>query len=63
MTIYSIARQIARGIREMGDGPTPCQRIQFLGGTYPDAEIAQGGLCEEALVKCIEKTLRVLMPI
>lgn len=56
------ASQIARDIMEMGNFPTPCQRIQFMGGTYPDDELPQGGLCEAALVKRIEATLRVLMP-
>jgi hypothetical protein len=34
----------------LGDEVTPCQRIQFKCGTYPDAETNGGGMNETALV-------------
>jgi hypothetical protein len=54
-----LAAKIARAIFKMGDdlGNTPCQRIAFKGGTYPDDERDQGGLCEEALARCIRSAL------
>ena len=35
----------------------PVQRIQFLGGTYPDNEIPQGGMNKEALLVWMIKEL------
>lgn len=54
----ALADKIARDIMSEGDGPTPCQRIQFMGGKYPDAELGQGGLCESSLARCIAKSLK-----
>ena len=33
------------------------QRIQFMGGKWPNAEKPMGGFCEDALANCIEKFL------
>jgi len=53
-----IAMKIARDLMAIGDGPTPCQRIQFMGGHWPDGEIPQGGLCEAALVLELRSMLK-----
>jgi len=57
------AMKIARAIFACGDNPTELggttQRIQFMGGTWPDNERALGGLCEAALVGVIERVLAV----
>ena len=45
-----------------GDRPTPCQRIQFMGGTYPDRETNQGGFNEWALADRIRYALRRHLP-
>ncbi len=52
-----LADKIARDIISEGDDNTPCHRIQFMGGSYPDHEIGQGGFCESALAKFIEASL------
>lgn len=58
-----IADKIARDIMAAGNGPTPCRRIQFKGGKYPDSETDQGGFSESALAKCIRESLsRVPQP-
>ena len=57
-----LASKIAREIMEAGDFPTPCQRIQFMGGTYPGKETNQGGFTETALVDCIRDALRRHLP-
>lgn len=50
--------RIARDIFLAGSRPgSRCQRLQFLGGEYPDKEIAQGGMTEENLVKVIGRSL------
>lgn len=53
----ALADKLARDIMAAGDGPTPCCRIQFKGGIYPDNEIDQGGCCESALSKFIFESL------
>ena len=53
-----MAAKIARDVMREGDWPTPCKRIQFMGGRYPDQEIPQGGFCESSLAKAIESSLR-----
>lgn len=53
-----LARKIARAIFETGDEThDTVQRIQFMGGTYPDHETALGGLCEVALMQVITRVL------
>lgn len=50
----NLAETIARKIFEVGDEPnSPTQRLQFMGGEYPDNEKTQGGLCEIALAEFI----------
>lgn len=58
LEIRNLSVKLARDLFMLGDGPTPCQRIQFLGGKYPDDEIEQGGLCESALAKEIEQIVQ-----
>lgn len=53
----SLAAKIARDIFSMGDRQTPCQRIQFMGGEYPDDETSNGGLCEESLAYQIAQSI------
>lgn len=50
---------IARKIFELGGEPnSPCNRIQFLGGSYVlKSEVDQGGTCESALVTLIREAL------
>lgn len=50
-----IARRIFRCGDEFGD---TVQRIQFKGGTYPDSETNQGGMCEKALSTFIAPIIR-----
>jgi len=45
-----IARDIFMTGNELND---PCQRIQFLGGTYPDDEHDAGGMDENVLSELI----------
>ena len=53
-----LAAQIARAIFSCGDElGDKTQRIQFIGGTWPDNEKSMGGLCEDALVDLIARTL------
>ena len=55
---YIQATALANHIMNMGDEPNmPAQRIQFMGGTWPDNERNQGGLCKESLVTVIEDFL------
>lgn len=56
--IKGLAELIARDIFHSGDEPgSATQRIQFMGGKYPDNELPQGGLCELALAKLIEESI------
>ena len=55
-----LARKIAKDIFDCGADPGPRgrpHRIQFMGGEYQD-EFGMGGLCEEALVQQIKKSLQ-----
>lgn len=56
-----VADEIAHDLFTLVRAPTPCQRIQFLGGSWPDNEIPQGGLCESALAGVIRKSLNRLI--
>lgn len=38
------------------------QRIQFMGGTWPNEETHLGGLCEEALAQFLAGALRRRLP-
>lgn len=50
----ALADKIARAIFAAGDEPgSPCNRIQFKGGKWPDAERNQGGYGEAPLAKLI----------
>lgn len=53
-----LAKLICRDIFECGDEPdSPAQRLQYMGGTYPNDEVAQGGLCPAALTRLITRSL------
>ena len=57
--INHTARQLAVDIFEIGDEPeSPCYRIQFMGGEYPDNEKSQGGMNDKALTKFLEEKIR-----
>lgn len=55
MTKHKLAAQLARDIFEAGDEPgSPCNRIQFLGGSWANqTEKPQGGFCKDALATFI----------
>lgn len=56
-----LAAKLARAIFEVGDEPMklggPTQRLQFMGGRYPDAEKDMGGLNEASLTAVIARAL------
>lgn len=52
-----LAEDITRRIFELGSDKTPCQRIQFMGGSFPENEIPQGGLGREPFKKAIKKAI------
>lgn len=55
-----LATKLARAIFEIGDEPIlggKVQRLQFMGGTYPDDERPLGGLCESSLEAFLDYTL------
>jgi len=55
---YALAVTIARSIFAAGDEPgSPCKRIQFKGGKWPDNERNQGGIGETPLVALIAAQL------
>ena len=51
------AEFIARRIFQVGG---KVQRIQFMGGEYPDHETKMGGLCLDALVRVVTCALAEL---
>ena len=56
-----LSNKIARGIMESGDEPhSPCHRIQFKGGKWPEQEKDQGGFCESALASRIDALLKII---
>ena len=59
MDIPTLAAKIAKDIFACGDEPRigTVQRLQFMGGQYPDAERPMGGLSEYHLRHLIERTL------
>ncbi len=63
MANYALATRIARELFKLGDSPnSPCQRIQFMCGTYPDKEEPCGGLCENAAISFIAKAIDAAQP-
>ena len=58
ITAQRLAVALAREIFAIGDEPTsPCTRIQFKGGHWPDNERNQGGIGEPPLAQFLEKKL------
>lgn len=61
-----LASKIARAVFECGDESPErggkAQRLQFMGGTYPNNEIVMGGLSEYALASVIERALAANLP-
>ena len=54
-------KKLARAIFAHGDQPGDrVQRLQFMGGQYPDQETPLGGLCESALAQVIARVLEQL---
>lgn len=57
--VKSLAEAVAKDIFELGrERDSQCNRIEFKGGKYPDAEKPQGGMCEVALSREIETSIR-----
>ena len=54
--------KLARDLMALGDLQTKAQRIEFKGGTWPNAEISQGGMCEEALARFFASRLAEYLP-
>lgn len=54
---YLAKKVTKRLFEELGSDFTPCQRIEFKGGVYPDNEIAQGGLGKKEFQRVVEKCL------
>lgn len=55
----SLAQKLAEAIMRQGDhrDGTPCNRIQFMVGEWPNNERENGGLCYMALVGLIASVL------
>lgn len=58
MNINKIGTSLARDLMALGDEGTKAQRIEFKGGEWPDKEIVQGGMNEQALASFFIKMLR-----
>ncbi len=57
--VLRVADRITRAIFKTGNEPgSPCRRIAYIGGTYPDNERQQGGSCEESLRSIIFAAIR-----
>lgn len=55
----ALACAIAKDIFSVGDEPNDnVQRIEFIGGDWPDNETRLGGLCEQALARRIDASLK-----
>ena len=53
-----LADYLAHAIFAAGNEPHDrVQRIQFMGGKYPDHETKMGGYCREALRDCIQRAI------
>lgn len=53
-----LAKHLAGKIFEVGDEPErPTTRIEFKSRLNDHSEVSQGGLCEESLVRVINKIL------
>jgi len=57
-----LARRIVNELFKLGSDPTPCQRIQFMGGNWPDSEINQGGMNKDSLIRLIANTIHDKQP-
>lgn len=59
----AIANVLAENIFNLGDYPnSPCNRMQFKGGKWPDAERDQGGIVEGRLASLIFVFLKKNFP-
>lgn len=55
---FERATKIAKAIFRVGDEPdSPCKRLQFMGGDWPDSEHRQGGIGFDPLVNLIAANL------
>lgn len=53
-----LAHIITDHLFDLGSEPgSPAQRIAFKGGTFPDNEKSQGGLCKDSLLRVIRGIL------
>lgn len=58
MSTHDMAAALARGIFACGDEPNDkAQRIQFMGGSWPDSETNLGGLSEVALASLLVRLI------
>jgi hypothetical protein len=58
MDVDEIAEAVAKDIFEIGNAlGRPIHRIQFMAGKYPDSEIPQGGLAQDALTERLKEIL------
>lgn len=50
MNSKELAQKLTEDLFNIGGRPdSPCNRIQFMGGSYfDDKEVGQGGLCKDA---------------
>jgi hypothetical protein len=60
--VRDVAAKLARGIFTAVDDPhDKVQRIQFMGGTYPDKETDLGGMDERALTRLLARLIKQAM--
>ena len=53
-----VATRLAKALLKLGNDPhSPCHRIQFIGGEYPDNEKMQGGMTEHPLIRFFTEEL------
>lgn len=58
MDNHKVAEFITNRLFDLGGEPhSPCTRIQFVAGVYPNNERTQGGFCKSAMIDEIEKLL------
>ena len=64
MNIEKLAQNITDDLFESGDEPgSPTTRIQFMGGEWPDNEVAQGGFNKDACAAFMRHMIEKHIPI
>ncbi len=60
--IIYVAKRTTKYIFDLGnESHSPCNRIEFKGGEWPDKEICQGGLNKAALEKYLIENFRQIL--